>query len=432
MKVAFHTLGCKVNQYDTEAVINEFKSRGYTIVDFDEVADIYVINTCTVTNVGDRKSRQMIRRAHRQNPQAKVVVMGCYSQTSPEEAIEIEGVNLVLGTRDRQGIVDLVESLNIDEKKSLVKDIFELDEFEEIPVVQFEGRTRATIKVQDGCNQFCSYCKVPYARGKSRSRLVDNVLSQVKEISDQGYREIVLTGVHLGLYGRDLNPPVTLENLVKLISEVPGIKRVRISSIDPNEIEDSFLEMMAANPKICPHLHIPLQSGSDTILSLMRRRYSTDDFEHIVEKARQMVPGIGITTDVIVGFPGEDEKEFAKTLAFAEKMKLSRVHVFQYSPRSGTPAATMPNQVPKNEKEQRSKALIDLATRLGKEFHSSFVNEVLEVLVEENEGVIGVGLTGNYIRTKIKFPNEGDWVGKLIKVRVLSANEDGIEGEFLA
>ena len=432
MKVAFHTLGCKVNQYDTEAVINEFKSRGYTIVDFDEVADIYVINTCTVTNVGDRKSRQMIRRAHRQNPQAKVVVMGCYSQTSPEEAIEIEGVNLVLGTRDRQGIVDLVESLNIDEKKSLVKDIFELDEFEEIPVVQFEGRTRATIKVQDGCNQFCSYCKVPYARGKSRSRLVDNVLSQVKEIADQGYREIVLTGVHLGLYGRDLNPPVTLENLVKLISEVPGIKRVRISSIDPNEIEDSFLEMMAANPKICPHLHIPLQSGSDTILSLMRRRYSTDDFEHIVEKARQMVPGIGITTDVIVGFPGEDEKEFAKTLAFAEKMKLSRVHVFQYSPRSGTPAATMPNQVSKNEKEQRSKALIDLATRLGKEFHSSFVNEVLEVLVEENEGVIGVGLTGNYIRTKIKFPNEGDWVGKLIKVRVLSANEDGIEGEFLA
>ena len=216
--------------------------------------------------------------------------------------------------------------------------------------MQFEGRTRATIKVQDGCNQFCSYCKVPYARGKSRSRLVDNVLSQVKEIADQGYREIVLTGVHLGLYGRDLNPPVTLENLVKLISEVPGIKRVRISLIDPNEIEDSFLEMMAANPKICPHLHIPLQSGSDTILSLMRRRYSTDDFEHIVEKARQMVPGIGITTDVIVGFPGEDEKEFAKTLAFAEKMKLSRVHVFQYSPRSGTPAATMPNQVPKNER----------------------------------------------------------------------------------
>src|SRR5690554_3623216 len=240
-KVAVHTLGCKVNQYDSDAVIAQFKARDYQVVDFKEQADVYIINTCTVTNMGDRKSRQMIRRAHRQNPDSKIVVMGCFAQTSPEEASGIEGVNLVVGTDDRSRVAELVEHLTPNETKSLVHRIFDVTEFEELPVVQFEGKTRAALKIQDGCNEFCSYCKVPFARGKSRSRQPSNVLKQVQGIVDQGYQEIVLTGVHLGAYGRDLTPSSSLGQIVQSISEVPGVSRVRISSIDPDKIDREFL-----------------------------------------------------------------------------------------------------------------------------------------------------------------------------------------------
>ena len=286
--VAFHTLGCKVNQYDTEAIATQFIEAGYEIVDFDQPADVFVINTCTVTNMSDRKSRQMIRRASRNNPQAKIVVVGCFAQTAPEEVQAIPGVNLVVGTNDRGQIVQLVEKLDLDEGYSLVGEIFQVDDFEEMSVTSFQGRTRAFLKIQDGCNQFCSYCKVPYARGKSRSRKSENIKEEVNNIVSQGYREIVLTGVHLGGYGSDLQPASSLAKITELISHIPGVQRVRISSVDPNEIDQHLLELLANNPHVCRHLHIPLQSGSDTILEKMRRKYRTTDYLQIV-KARELV-----------------------------------------------------------------------------------------------------------------------------------------------
>lgn len=427
-RVAFHTLGCKVNQYDTDAVWAMFKKHGYQVVDFADEADVYIINTCTVTNIGDRKSRQMIRRAHRRNQDAKIVVMGCFAQTSPEKAADIEGVNLVVGTDDRKNIVELVEGLDHRGQKSLVRQIFEVREFEELPVLEFQGKARATLKIQDGCNEFCSYCKVPFARGKSRSRRPENILAQVKGIVEQGYQEIVLTGVHLGAYGKDLKPTLELIDIVQAITEISGVSRVRISSIDPHEIDERFLKTVAENPKICRHLHIPLQSGCDQILKSMRRKYTTDEYQAIVDKARQIIPGVAITCDVIVGFPGESQEAFSDTCRFIERIGFSRLHVFPYSPRDNTPAAKMPRQVRKREKDSRSHALTEVSKKLAKRFHQQFVDSRVVVLVEQVANGMGEGFTDNYIRAR--FDASPEDVGKLVEVLVTSADDEGIEGNL--
>lgn len=428
--IAVCTLGCKVNQYDTDAVLAQFKDAGYEVVDFDQVADVYLINTCTVTNTGDRKSRQMIRRAHRSNPKARVVVMGCLAQASPDEVVEIEGVSLVVGTHQRQDLLRLVESLPDESHQpvsAVVDDIFAVDDFEELPVSTFEGRTRAALKIQDGCDQFCAYCRVPYARGKPRSRKLSAVVEQAEEIVQKGYQEIVLTGVHLGAYGQDLRPQLHLADAIAALLPIKGLERIRISSIDPHEITPALLDLVAHEHKVCPHLHIPLQSGSDAVLKRMRRRYTTSEYRRVVEQAYAMVPDLAVTTDVIVGFPGETDAEFEETLQFVESTGFSRLHVFRYSRRSGTPAARFPNQIPSSVKEERSRALISLGERLAARFHSRFVGRALSVLVEEVGAGRAEGLTGNYVR--VEFPAESDaLVGKIVQVSAKTADEKGISG----
>lgn len=430
-QVALHTLGCKVNQYDTESIAAQFREHGYDIVDFNQSgADVYIINTCTVTNMSDRKSRQMIRRAHRRTPNAKIVVVGCYAQTDSEEVIEIPGVNLVIGTDDRKEIVGLIESLGAGQKQSTVNQIALIKEFEELEVASFEGKTRAFLKIQDGCNQFCSYCKVPYARGRSRSRKISNVLNQVSHIVDQGYREIVLTGVHLGAYGQELNPKSSLKEIVESISSVNGITRVRISSVDPNEIEPDLIRLIKDNPNVCRHLHIPLQSGSDSILEKMRRCYRTQDFTKVVNAVRESVPGIAITTDVIVGFPGETPELFQETYEFLKTLGLAKIHVFKYSPRSGTVAAKFPEQVPHKDKEARSQQLINLSNQMAAEFHQSFINQEVEILVETNTETGLYGLTDNYLHVTIpEIPTKThDFEGQLVRVKLKTCDFQGLAG----
>ncbi len=425
--VALTTLGCKVNQYDTDAVLAQFLAADYDVVDFSRKADVYVINTCTVTNLGDRKSRQMIRRAHKTNPEAVVVVMGCLAQTSPEQIAEIEGVNLILGTDGRGGIVEEIEGLE-NKQTSLVGDIFQVEDFEDLPALDFSGRTRATLKIQDGCDQFCTYCRVPFARGPSRSRSRESVLEQVDSIIKAGYHEIVLTGIHLGLYGRDLNPPLTLEEITGQIAETPGLKRLRISSVNPHEITPGLMDLITNHPVVCRHLHIPLQSGSDAVLKRMKRDYSSTDFLNIVNRLRREIPEIAITTDIMVGFPGETEEDFAKTVALAKKAAFNRIHVFRYSRRAGTAAARFKGQIPGPVKEKRSARLIEIGEAMALDFHLSFVGKTVWVLVEQVAGGLATGLTDNYIRTSLPWAGGDDIIGEIVPVQVKSADHEGVEG----
>ncbi|HPT83269.1 MAG TPA: tRNA (N(6)-L-threonylcarbamoyladenosine(37)-C(2))-methylthiotransferase MtaB [Limnochordia bacterium] len=426
-RLAVATLGCKVNQYDTDAVVTQFLQAGYTLVDFREEADVYLINTCTVTNLGDRKSRQMIRRAHRLNPQAQVVVMGCLAQTSPEEVAGLEGVSLVVGTDGRHRIVEELERLRAGDQKTLVEDIFQVTEFEDLPALGFSGRTRAALKIQDGCNQFCTYCRVPFARGRSRSRSPKSVLQQAGLLVEQGYKEIVLTGVHLGLYGADLDPPLSLAEISRQVASYPGLLRLRISSVDPHEVTGELIELLSSHPVVCRHVHIPLQSGSDRILQLMRRNYTAAEFLDIVRTLRQRIPGIAITTDIMVGFPGETEEDFERTLELTREAAFSRIHVFQYSKRQGTRAASFPGQIPAEIKESRSQRLIELGYTLAEQFHRSLVGQVVEVLVEEDAG-LALGHTDNYVQ--VRFPaGQGDLVGELVRVKVLGSDREGVWGE---
>lgn len=428
--LAVVTLGCKVNQYDTDAVVTQFLDAGYTVVDFNEAADVYLINTCTVTNLGDRKSRQMIRRAHKKNPEAQVVVMGCLAQTTPEEVADLEGVVLIVGTDGRNRIVTELEALTVGHKRSLVENIFEVTEFEDMPSLDFSGRTRATLKIQDGCNQFCTYCRVPFARGKSRSRRPSSVLQQVKDVVAEGYQEIVLTGIHLGLYGQELDPVISLAEITRQIADQPGLLRLRIGSVDPHEVTDEFIELVKLHPVVCRHIHIPLQSGSDVILKRMKRNYTRDDFRQIVRKIRAHMPEVAITTDIMVGFPGETEEDFLQTMELAEETAFSKIHVFQYSKRAGTAAAGFPQQITADVKESRSKRLISLGNVLAEKFHCSFVGRIVDVLVEQQGENQGIGHTDNYVRVMFELDPDLDLVGQIVKIQVSAASSEGVQGSL--
>jgi len=429
-KLATSTLGCKVNQYDTDSVITQFLARGYKVVDFNEKADVYLINTCTVTNLGDRKSRQMIRRAHKNNPLAKVVVMGCLAQMAPDEILDIEGVDLIVGTDGRGQIVDKIESFNEADVDSTVKDIFEVTEFEDLPTLDFSGRTRASLKIQDGCNQFCTYCRVPFARGRSRSRRPDSVLRQVERIVAEGYREIVLTGIHLGFYGKDLDSSISLTEIVRDVTQVEGLLRLRIGSVEPNEFTDELIDLVANNPVLCRHVHLPLQSGSDAILSKMKRSYSRAEFLEVARKVKQAIPDVGLTTDIMVGFPGETEEDFQQTLDLMQEVGFSKIHVFKYSKREGTRAAKFTQQVPGNIKEIRSKRLIEKGNALALVFHQSFIGNEVEVLVEQVNNGQAMGHTDNYMRVVFDFESEVDPVGEIMKIRVQSADSHDLKGHL--
>lgn len=422
--VAFYTLGCKVNHYETEGIWNMFKEHGYTRVDFDRMADVYVINTCTVTNTGDKKSRQIIRRAVRQNPDAIVCVTGCYAQTSPGEVLEIDGVDIVVGTQNRKKMIPLIE----EHKKTRlpingVENIMKTRVFEEMDVPTFTDRTRASLKIQEGCNNFCTFCIIPWSRGLLRSRDPESVLTQAQKLVDAGYKEIVLTGIHTAGYGEDFTDYNFADLLRDLETKVDGLKRIRISSIEASQITDEVIEVLDQSTKIVRHLHIPLQSGSNTVLQRMRRKYSADYYAEKIAKIKQALPGLAITSDIIVGFPGETEVEFMETYEFVQKIGYAELHVFPYSPRTGTPAARMPNQVAKEVKEARVEKMIELSNKLAQAYAEKYVGDVLEVIPEEtseNNPNHLVGYSDNYL--KIEFEGSGTLIGSIVRVKLIEAS----------
>lgn len=431
-KVAFYTLGCKVNQYETEAMLEMFKEDGYEQVGSEDYADVYVINTCTVTHMSDRKSRQYIRRMKKKNPDAIIAVVGCYSQVSPEEILEIEEVNLVMGTNERRTIVSEIKKLQDvqgEKKASTVDDIMKVRAFEEIEISQSNGRTRAFMKIQDGCDRFCTYCIIPYARGgKVRSRDMESIVNEAKTLAENGYEEVVLTGIHVASYGKDLrDEKVTLLDVIKKVNEIDGIKRIRTSSVEPILFTDEFVSEVSKMKKVMPHYHLSLQSGCDETLKRMNRRYTTAEYKEIVEKLRREIPDVAITTDVIVGFPGETEEEFEQTYNFLKDIGLCQMHIFKYSPRKGTKAAEMGDQVSPQVKHERSDKLIQLNKENFEKFASRMVGKEFEVLFEQEIGENRYeGLTPNYLKT-IVTSNE-DICGKVLTVKITEVKDEYIEG----
>ena len=428
-KVAFYTLGCKVNQYETEAMLEMFKKEGYTQVDSEDFADVYVINTCTVTHMSDRKSRQYIRRMKKKNPNAIIAVVGCYSQVSPEEILDIEEVNLVMGTNERRQIVEEIKKIDATNKVSTVDDIMKVRAFEEIEISQSNGRTRAFMKIQDGCDRFCTYCIIPYARGgKVRSRDMESIVNEAKTLAENGYEEVVLTGIHVASYGKDLKDEDTkLLDVIKQINNIEGIKRIRTSSVEPILFTDEFVSEVSKMEKVMPHYHLSLQSGCDETLKRMNRRYTTAQYKEIVDKLRKEIPNVAITTDVIVGFPGETEEEFEKTYNFLKDIGLSQMHIFKYSPRKGTKAADMENQVSPQIKHERSEKLLQLNKENFMKFASKSVGKEFEVLFEQKVGDDKYeGLTPNYLKTFVTC--DEDICGKIMKVKITEVKDEYVEG----
>ncbi|MEK3723762.1 tRNA (N(6)-L-threonylcarbamoyladenosine(37)-C(2))-methylthiotransferase MtaB [Paenibacillus sp. FSL H8-0034] len=429
--VAFHTLGCKVNFYDTEAIWQLFKHEGYEQIDFEASADIYVINTCTVTNTGDKKSRQMIRRAIRRNPEAIVAVTGCYAQTSPAEILAIPGVDLVIGTQDRDKIIPYVQQL-VQERQPInaVRNIMKTRQFEELDVPDFADHTRAFLKIQEGCNNFCTFCIIPWSRGLMRSREPQSVLKQARMLVDAGYQEIVLTGIHTGGYGEDIEN-YSLAKLLWDLDKVQGLKRIRISSIEASQITDEVLDVLKHSDKMCRHLHIPLQAGDDQVLARMRRKYTTAEFGEKIKRIREIMPDVAITTDVIVGFPGETDEMFMNGKRFMEQMQFSEMHVFPYSQRTGTPAARMEDQVDEELKNTRVHELIDLSEQMQLTYAQKFVGHVLEVIPENgNKGradSIIMGYTDNYLQ--VVFEGSKDSIGRICQVKIVEAGVNECRGE---
>ncbi|PTM59497.1 tRNA (N(6)-L-threonylcarbamoyladenosine(37)-C(2))-methylthiotransferase MtaB [Desmospora activa] len=432
--VAFHTLGCKVNAYETEAIWQLFQRHGYDKVEFDQQADVYVINTCTVTNTGDRKSRQMIRRAVRQNPEAVVAVTGCYAQTSPGEILEIPGVDVVVGTQGREKLLEYIEEhRQTRQPVNAVKNIMKAREFEELDVPTFSDRTRASLKIQEGCNNFCTFCIIPWARGLLRSRKPESVLKQAHQLVEAGYKEIVLTGIHTGGYGEDMED-YKLADLLWDLDRVEGLKRIRISSIEASQIDERVIEVLNHSEKMCRHLHIPLQAGDDAVLKRMRRRYTVDEYRRKVEHIQQAMPQVGITTDVIVGFPGESDEMYENGYRLIEELQFSELHVFPYSQRTGTPAARMEDQVDAEVKQERVQRLIQLSDRLSLQYASRFTGDVLEVIPErpykeEPDSGLYMGYSDNYLQ--VVFPGNDDLIGKVCRVRLDQSSSDVNRGTFV-
>ena len=416
-RIAFYTLGCKVNQNETEALSALFRERGYEVVDFADQADYYVINSCTVTHLADRKSRQMIRRAVKTNPRAKVVVTGCYAQTDADAIQKIPGVSLVVGTNEKSRLVDLLEELS-DEPRVVVRKYADLKDFEEITAEKDVQRARAYLKVQEGCNQFCSYCIIPYARGPVRSRPVESALQEAEKLIRQGFKEIVLTGIHLGAYGQDLGKKYNLEKLVLDLLRLDFNVRWRLSSLEPTEVTPGIIRMLKEYRNFCTHLHLPLQSGHDAILRAMNRPYTTAQYLEIVTEIKKAVPDIAISTDVMVGFPGEKEEYFQEYWRFVEKVGFSRLHVFKYSPRQGTPAADFPDQIPAPVKEARSRRMLRLGEKLEERYAEKFLLRVVEVLVEEqSDATLWEGSSANYLKVRFTAPSSPELLrGKIVPV----------------
>ena len=450
-KVAFITLGCKVNQYETNAMSQEFIEKGYEIVDHTKKADVYVINTCTVTNMSDRKSRQMLRRVKELNKKAIVVACGCYVQVAKEELEKIEEVDLILGNNEKNNIVELVEKfikeIEKQEKIEEVENVMEQKEFVEFGNILYTEKTRAVIKVQDGCDRFCSYCIIPYARGRVRSRKPENVISEIEKISKEGIKEVVITGIHIASYGKDFKnikekekigktgKEYRLIDLLEEINKIEGIERIELGSLEPLLITEEFVSRLKKLEKICHHFHLSLQSGFNETLKRMNRRYSVEEFRKIVNLLRENYEDVNLTTDIIVGFPGETEEEFNKTYEFLKEIKFYKMHVFKYSQRKGTKAAVMKGQIDGKKKEERSRKLIELSDKNEEEYNKKYIGKEVEVLWEEEKNGFYKGHTKNYILALARKNNkEGkssnlNKIGlenKITKARCIEAGKDHI------
>lgn len=434
MKVAFATLGCRVNVYESEAMMEKFIREGYEVVDFSEVADVYVINTCSVTNMGDKKSRQMISRGRRQNPDAVIAAVGCYSQIAPNEVSSIEGIDVVLGSRNKGEVVYWVNKAKDEGKKQVqVGEVLRNKEFEDLRIEEYQDKTRAFLKIQDGCNRFCAYCLIPYTRGAVCSKDPRKVIEEIKVLAENGFKEIILSGIHIASYGVELDQKITLIDIIEKIETIDGIERVRIGSIDPTFFTEEVVERITKFKKLCPHFHLSLQSASNGTLKRMNRRYNIEEYESIVNILRGKIKDVSLTTDVIVGFPGETEEEFNETYESLSKIKLSKMHIFKYSPRKGTRAADMENQVDGNIKEERSKKLIELDLRNEKEFIEKYLGKEIPVLFEQkvkNEEDLYEGYTHNYMKV-IVCSKEKNLIGKILKVKINDAGNGVAYGEII-
>ena len=424
--VAFITLGCKVNQFETELMEGLFKQKDYKVVPNDEKADIYVINTCSVTSFADKKSRQLIRRSARLNENAVIAVTGCYAQAASDKVAEITGVKVVLGTNNRHQIVDFVEAaMNDGEIHNGVTDIMKARDFEDIPMLEVPARTRAFLKIQEGCTNFCSYCIIPFTRGPVRSRKLASVKSEAEKFLSMGFKEIVFTGIHLGAYGRDFHDGTTLADAARTVLELDGLQRLRLGSLESIELSEELLTMVRENPKFSHHLHLPLQAGSDYVLKRMNRHYNREEFRKLIENVKNAIPGVAISTDIIVGFPGETEEMFAESLDYIRSLGFSRVHVFPYSPREGTPAASMPDQIPDNIKKERVHRLQQVAEEMTRAFHVQYLGTKQKVLWETRTKGVTDGVTDTYIRVYTK----ADVIpGEITEVKLERLYEDGVWG----
>ena len=417
MKVAFHTLGCKVNQYETEAMQKIFLSAGYELTQELESADVIVVNTCTVTSLSSQKSRQIIRRAAKANANSVLAVVGCYAQNQPQEISKIDGVDIIIGTKDRVKIVELVEEVlkNRGEKILQVGEVESISEFEELP--HTPQRTRAFLKIEDGCNNFCTYCIIPYVRGKVRSRSLESIRAECQQLAAAGYKEIVLTGIHIGAYGKDFSGKITLADAVKVVLDSANPLRLRLGSIESVEMTDELIDLLKTDRRICNHVHLPLQSGSDEILKAMHRPYTTKNFAELTARLVEEIPDISIGTDLIVGFPGETEKHFAETLKFLQSQPFSKIHVFPFSAREGTLAAKMQNQIDAQTKKIRVAEVLKIARAKEKNFAEKLIGRIVEIIAETEENGIVDGLTTNYVRLKI--PAKNIKLGEVVKVAVV-------------
>jgi threonylcarbamoyladenosine tRNA methylthiotransferase MtaB len=432
MKIAITTLGCRVNQYESEAMVEKFLREGYEVAEFNEFSDVYVINTCTVTNMSDKKSRQMIGRARRANSEAVIAVVGCYAQISTEEVASIEGVNVVLGSRNKGDIVYWVNRAK-NEKKQIVEvsDVLKNKVFEELNISEYQDRTRAFVKIQDGCNRFCSYCIIPYTRGAVCSKSPDKIIAEVQELAANGFKEILLSGIHIASFGSDLEKGWNLVRILEEVDKVPGIERIRIGSIDPTFFTEGVIEKIVSLKKLCPHFHLSLQSGCDETLKRMNRRYTAQEYKTVVENLRHNILGVSITTDIIVGFPLETEEEFDETYNFLKELELSKMHIFKYSTREGTKAAEIKNQINGNIKDDRSHKLIALNNILEQKFMNKFSDKCMSVLYEQRWGNSldeFQGYTDNYIKVVSKSSRGVE--GEFCTTKIIGCKEDHLIGEI--
>lgn len=422
--IAFTTLGCKVNEYDTQAMRELFEAAGWRSVPFSQEADVYLINTCTVTSTGDNKSMKTIRRTAREHPGADLIVSGCLAQKDAQR-VAIEGVRLIIGSSRRGEVVSLYEQAVTAQEQLIAVQSLKYAPFERLQVSGHENRTRAIMKIQEGCDRYCTYCIIPYVRGSVRSMPISDVRAEAQRLSDSGYREIVLTGIHLASYGRDTGD--TLLDAVHAVSEPESLDRVRLGSLEPTLITPEFLKEAQKCEKLCPHFHLSMQSGSKSVLERMRRRYTPDEYAHAVELLRETFPGCAVTTDVITGFPGETEWEYLETERFVEQIGFSRIHVFPYSRREGTIADRMPNQVPEEKRRSRAKRLIEIGNKLEETYVKSLIGREEEVLFEtQNDDDLSEGYTRSYVRVSAKAK-----AGEIKQVKIISANGKTLRGEVL-